>query len=124
MDGATSSAGDSEFTYEFVPGYRKNSKLLYVKEEKQLYYFNVKVKDSYSYTCYLKNCNRRVHIRDGKCFAVSKLHNHSNQAGLYTDLRALNEMKRMAGNIDNRLKVREIFDTVKARLVLFFISVS
>lgn len=122
MEGAASSVANFEFSYEFVPGFQHNSKLLYVKEEQQLYCYNSRKQICYKY--YLKNCNRRVYIRDGKCFAASELHNHSNQVGLYTDLRALNEMKRMAGNVDNHLKARVIFDIVKARLVLYCISIS
>lgn len=117
MDVTTSSAANCEFNYEFIRGFRPHSKLLYVKDEQQ-FYKRTKVRGGY-YECKLENCNRRVQIRDEKCFAVSGLHNHSTQAGLYTDLRALNEMKRMALNVNNRLNSREIFNTVKKRWVYF-----
>lgn len=115
MDGATPNAANCELSYEFIPGFRHNWKLLYVKDEQQFYKVNERTKSCDSYKCNLKDCNRRVQIRNEKCFATFGLHNHSTQEGLYTDLRALNEMKRMARSVDNRLKPKQIFDKVKKR---------
>ncbi|XP_055304295.1 uncharacterized protein LOC129569479 [Sitodiplosis mosellana] len=107
-----------EVTYEFMTGFNYNSNLLYVKEEQQFYRRNGVAKGTIClyYTCYVRGCHCKMHIRDGKCFvAGSRLHNHPNQAEMYVNLCALNEMKRIMRSVNNHLMPKQVFDSVMKR---------
>lgn len=105
-----------EVSYEFMTGKRYDSKILYVKEEQQLYVWCASSKSVAYYVCYESKCGNRVYFLDEKCFiAESKPHEHPNQAQMYFNLRALNEIKGILLNGSNRLKARQVFDDVMKR---------
>ena len=109
-----------EVTCEFMSGYRYNSKLAYVAEEKQLYYKQKAIIGGEIYTCYDSECRRKLHIRNGKCFLGGNgLHDHSNDEETYINLCALNEMKRILRSADNRLAPKKVFDLVMKEYVYF-----
>lgn len=104
---------NTEVSFEIVKGFRCTSNLLYVKEEKQFYIQNSYSPIGVGYSCYVKDCLRRVHIRGEKCFIGDDgTHDHLDKADMYVNLCALNEMKTTLLSTTNRSKPREVFNDV------------
>lgn len=105
-----------EVSYEIMPGFRYSSSLLFCPDEQQFYVRNTSSKVGTGYTCYVKECLCRMHVRDGKCYIGNTFsHDHSDQTEMYYNLSALNEMKRILRSIDNRRTPKEVFDDVMSR---------
>ena len=111
-------AANCEVNYEFVP-FRYPTNLLYVMEEQQ-FYKRIKREKPNVYTCYEDECHCKVYVRDGKCFvAETGSHNHSNQAQMYINLCAKNEMKKIIGSVNNHLKPKQVYKEVMKRYIFF-----
>lgn len=115
---------DTDYTiieHEIVPGYRKNSKLLYADE--QFYVFNTKCALGDSYVCVNHNCNARVYIVvSTQCIRLTgaSLHNHETKNEEFQKLKCLNEMKSRCGQLtyllsSQKVTVRDIFYEVLAQ---------
>lgn len=109
-------AGNSrEISFELMGGYRYNSILIFSKEENQFYCKNSTSKMGVGYTCYVPECQARVHLRDGKCFISNAVtHNHEDKKEMYTDLIVMNKCKRILRSVENRKDPKEVFDSVIA----------
>lgn len=116
-------------TFEYIQGFYKNPTLLYVKEEQQFYKgkpSNPSRTRPQPYLCYVDGCRCRVNIHDGKCFIAGRgSHNHENNAQMYINLKAFNEMRQKILNSSGRLKSKQVFTEVMKRyvfiiLLLFF----
>lgn len=87
----------SEFLeYQFVEGKRKNSKLLYLYSDKQLFAMKDKYLCKVNYQCMEKECNNRVSILpDGKCVRPKKyeVHNHGTVEKLFEKLNIMEKLK-------------------------------
>lgn len=122
-DGAdVDSLQGEEVVYEYMPGQRLNSKILWSATEQQFYRKNTITKGGYAaYKCYERECWARVLVDEttGKCVKSqnNSFHNHETKLALYNELKLKNEIKIqcLAGRAD--CNVREIFDKVVARYV-------
>lgn len=87
----------SNLEFEIISGKRINSKVLYVKEEKQCYIRKSESKGTIYYTCYKKSCKSRVILKNGQCSKVVNFtqHNHSDQHAFYEELKALSQVKKI-----------------------------
>lgn len=107
---------NTEVEYEIMSGFRYNSNLLFVKPEKQFYIKNTQSKIGIGYKCYVKNCFRRVYLRNEKCFiGDAALHDHGDKSEMYVNLIALNEMKTILRSVENRRNPRQVFDDVMTK---------
>lgn len=111
----------SEEDFEFVPGKRKTSKLLFLKKEKCLYLPTSKDKIGTRYRCYTTSCSARAVIRlDGSCEKAKRnfLHaQHKNHLDLKQRFVAENKIKKTCGNVEElcagssqNVSVKDIFD--------------
>lgn len=56
------------FDYEIISGKQKNSKLLYVTEQKQIHKKKCVYKKDVLYICYINNCGAKMKVKsDGLC---------------------------------------------------------
>lgn len=103
--------------YCFVTGHRKNSKLLYLKTEKYLFFKKDSYKNKINFQCYEKECHVRVSLLDNICIQpLNSLreHNHENHEKLYEMLKIKNCIKRKCGDVnemENSRNIRDIFNT-------------
>lgn len=103
-------------TYEIMPGYRYNSSVLFCPEEQQFYLRNSTSKIGIGYTCYVKECKCRMHVRDNICYVANTFsHDHGDKTEMYYNLCALNEMKRILRSVENRSSPKQVFDDVMTR---------
>lgn len=82
--------------FEIVNGQRRNSKLLYSIDEKQLYIKKSVIRGITYYTCYKKNCKSRVDVsRDGVLTKAANFieHNHLDEEKLFLELKAIKKIK-------------------------------
>lgn len=102
--------------YEIVPGYRKNSKLLLIKSEQQLYKYKYEKNNTKYYVCYNSTCPVNVAVdfnNPTMCRKTKKniQHNHSGQEELLIKLKLINTIKTSCENVSlKRSNVRDIFD--------------
>lgn len=91
--------------YEFVSGKKKNSRLLYECDEKQLFSINAKGKLGNIYRCYDRKCPARRTLCDNGVLIklhTAKPHNHAtNQEQIYKNLRALSSLKSKCSTIES-----------------------
>lgn len=121
---------DKEFVK--INGKRRNSELIYVFNQKQLYCKNKNYKNNINYKCYIKNCNARMIIELPGNFLVRgknfENHNHStNQEELFEELQLLNRIKNdcessanMLSDINAMSGVRKVFESCIVKLVFYF----
>lgn len=87
-----------ELEYEFLCGKKINSKLLYLKTEKQLFKLKSKNSEKCYYVCYFKPCNSRVELLLANSICVKpkkqKNHNHPTQEKKYEELKAIESIKK------------------------------
>lgn len=111
--------GNSEesLNYEFIPGKKVNSTLLYTVEEKQAYRLRSTYNDVQSYTCIISQCSVRVQIASGVCVKANKFveHTHGTQEKLYHENKLRSEIKKQCGTAsvllsDPNVSVRSVFD--------------
>lgn len=103
-------------SYEIMPGYRFNSKVLFCPDEQQFYLGNSASEYGLGYTCYVSDCKCRVHLRNNECYIGNAIaHNHEKKTGMYYNLLALNEIKRILRSQDNQLSPEEVFNDVIKR---------
>lgn len=111
-----------EIHYKFVPGKRKDSQVLFVLGENQMYHRNTQCKIGRAYVCCEKNCSARVYMYDSRCFKfMQSSHNHLQGEGdtddLCVRLAIIDEMKRQV--IEQKgLSVKEVYEYVMAGLVV------
>lgn len=77
--------------YCFLPGYRKDSQLLYTSDDGQFFTRSKTYKNKTVYVCYEKTCRSRVFwFHDGKCTRnnVWRAHNHGDKRQMFDDLNA------------------------------------
>lgn len=104
-------------TYQLIPGIRKNSKLLLIPNENQVYKYKYKSGFTTYYTCYQKTCrvNVAVDLEDlcRKTTAIN--HNHGSEEEFINRLKLINSNKDNCDTVSlKRNNVREIFnDTCK-----------
>lgn len=111
-----------EIDFDIIIGSRLNSKLIFSKEEKQLYRFNTMCGLGSAYKCRISACNARVYlINENTCIKLDtgETHSHGDQFISYRELQAFNEMKRRCVDLKyvlagNRITVREIFNAVSS----------
>lgn len=106
----------SKISYEFLPGYRFDSDILYCSEEEQFYCHYSTSKKSLTYTCRVDGCRCRVFIQNGECYIANEMaHHHEKKTGEYYNLCALNEVKRILHTVGNQLSPKQVFDDVILR---------
>lgn len=104
-----------EISFKLMGGYRYNSILIFSKEENQFYLKNSTSKMGVGYTCYVPECQARIHLRNGKFFIGNTVtHNHEDKKIMYTDLFVLNKCKRILRSVENRKDPKEVFDSLIA----------
>lgn len=108
-----------EITYEYMPGKRMNSKILWSINEQQFYCKNTITRDgAYAYKCYEKNCWARVFVDEtsGKCVKskTNSFHDHGTKTELYNELKLKNEIKIQCLAAAPDSSVKDIFDKVVA----------
>lgn len=82
--------------FEIITGYRKNSQLLYVLDQRMIYVKKSVYNSINKYECRVKTCKARVSVHpDGKCVLAKNYveHNHENEEEVYKELKALNSIK-------------------------------
>lgn len=113
----------------FVAGKRKNSCLLYLPEEKKLFYKTSSRRDNSEYYCYERilserdksngncklKCSARVSIKNGICMRNSTQHiSHDNHEKIFNDLIPANKIKTMCATLGaslptHKISTKEIF---------------
>ena len=86
------------YNYKIVAGFRKNSKLLLLTTQQQLFKIKSVLKNSSRYVCYLKDCSVSVSVSNtGVCTQLSLEHNHNHAAPekLIKELDLINNIKKM-----------------------------
>lgn len=102
--------------FKIVPGIRKNSKLLHIPSENQIYKYKYEKNLTKYYVCYVKNCPVNVAVdfnNEQFCRKTSniKAHNHHSQEDFIKKLKLINEIKSNCENVSlKRSNVREVFD--------------
>lgn len=104
-----------KYNYEFVSGFRKNSKLLLLTDEKQFFRQKHVYSESTRYGCYFQNCNVTVALKkDGVCeqLSLDYYHNHATPENLINKFKIINNVKKECSTkaAYKRKGVREIFD--------------
>lgn len=103
-------------SYEIVRSWKSTGNLLFCREEQQFYRRCHEYKKSQTYICREVGCKCRVHIRNDECLIGNGVaHNHDNKMGMYYDLSALNEIKRILDSKKNKLWPKQVFDDVVER---------
>lgn len=85
-----------KFNYEFVVGTKKNSKFLYLIDEKQLFRKNEVYKGTVTYKCIENTCKSRMCVKEnGDCVKPKKVqqHNHGSNEKKRQELQVLNDIK-------------------------------
>lgn len=86
-------------SFVMITGFQVNSKLIWVANEKKLYYKNAYTKefDAFGCTCYIKGCNARIYIKeDGSAFHTYDHHHnidHGFMYNIYKEMYCVNLMK-------------------------------
>ena len=97
-----------------MPGIRKNSKLLLIKTENQLYKTRSASANHVRYVCYIKECQVSVIIlkSNNECKKLNnKEHNHERQDEFIEKLELMNSIKTQCSNVSlKRNATIEIFD--------------
>lgn len=82
--------------FKFIPGFRKNSTIVWAHEKQYLYYFNSQsIKTGIkACTCYDANCNARLYILDeSTAYCSPTPHNHGTNYETYMQMYCYNSMK-------------------------------
>lgn len=103
------------FAYVFMAGLRKNSKLLFLTGEGQLFRKTNVYKDYTRYKCYFEACNVTVAVKnDGLCeqLSLESNHDHAPPVELVKKMQIMEKVKTECGKntLGKRKGVREIFD--------------
>lgn len=107
---------DQIYEYELIPGFRASSKLLYIKDEEQIFKYKYSRNNIKYYYCYEKNCsagvvvdlNNTIYCRKSGKFQT---HNHGPQGELFGKLEVINAIKCKVKKASiKRSSVRDIFD--------------
>lgn len=101
--------------YEFICGYRKNSQILLLTEERQIFKRKSVHKQHTRYVCYIDSCNVSVAVnKDGACEQLSLEfhHTHAPPEDIIKKFEMLRNVKSACGNVTaaKRKGVRDIFD--------------
>ncbi|XP_055921214.1 uncharacterized protein LOC129952582 isoform X1 [Eupeodes corollae] len=104
----------SNVRFEFTAGYRRNSVLIYLVDEKQLFTKKYSHNHMDRYTCYTKSCKASL-LFDTYLNKIVKLyhtfHLHPDQSDVYKKMKVLNEMKDYClTNDGSNLTTKQIFD--------------
>lgn len=117
---STDMENDSDvLDFEWTPGTRCGTKLVYTTTEKQLYQRKCKIINGYRYICRVSNCKASLYMLDDGILRRcenwrSERHIHSNQEIERNTLLFSDEMKQ---GMKNRLdtKPRQVYDELLAR---------
>lgn len=96
------SIGEIDFEYTLIPGLRKGSNLVWVPEEKCLYYKNAysKITSIESCKCYKPKCSARLYIRkNGTAYRHSSVQHSKGHGSMYKEfitMHCFNKMKKAA----------------------------
>lgn len=105
----------AEVQYEYVPGKRKNSLVLFVPSEKQVYHRNTESKIGRAYVCQDAKCSARVYMKDNRCYKLAENeHLHGEVGDLCMKTAIIDEMKRKTVECNN-MSVRDIYNDVMSR---------
>lgn len=108
-----------EVSFEFITGFRKTSQLLYIIQEKQIYFKKYTRKDVSRYSCYISTCKACV-LFDEKQNTVLRgneaLHPHGDQESTMKRMKFLKNIKEDCVNNTRRLSTRQLFE--KSRMEL------
>ncbi|XP_017475566.1 PREDICTED: uncharacterized protein LOC108365875 isoform X2 [Rhagoletis zephyria] len=117
------------FEFEYINGFRANSKLVYTKDEKQVYKKKYSYNKGTRYVCYNKNCCASVSIDQyERCKKLndSHSHNHPTQELLKDKMTISKNIKEACKNASSeRWSTRNIFEeecrkaNISAQLVQF-----
>lgn len=111
-------------TFEIIGGKRRNSKLLYIFSQEQLYIKKSESKGKKYYVCYVQDCKSRVILANDECVHSAGFadHNHGSQKELYEELKVLNGIKKecldsgnLLGGVNALSGIRESFETASKR---------
>lgn len=102
-------------TFLWIQGLRAKSKLMWVPDENNLYYANVRSREyeAMGYTCYVKNCTARIYLKvDGTAFKThSTTHsNHGSLYSVYKEMQCINRMKEKCKTASASVTIREIYN--------------
>lgn len=107
---------NSRISYKIMPGFYYNKNVIYCAGEEQFYRHYNKTKKSHTYICRVDGCKCRIYIQNAQCFVANDLsHNHEKKTGMYYNLCALNEIKRILHSVDNKLLPKQVYDDVIQR---------
>lgn len=109
---------ESQVHFEFIPGFRKGSRIVWAFEEQHLYYVNSFSKKTKltACTCYETNCTARIFIREDGTAHKEKTHEHRNSHGthyeIYKHMYCFNKMKDKAASAPASIQPYEIYKEV------------
>lgn len=100
--------------FKFTPGERRDSLLLWVPSENQIYKKNTKSKIGTSYLCYENDCSVRVYFNNNECFKLNSQdenHNHGSNENLILRFVVLNEIKENI-KVSKDAQLRDVYTKV------------
>lgn len=92
--------------FEIISGFRKNSKLLYLVDQKMIFVKKSVYNNVGKYVCRQSECKARITVdAEGKCELAKHYveHNHDNEEEVYKELKAINEIKSDCQDIAGKL---------------------
>ncbi|XP_067641239.1 uncharacterized protein [Eurosta solidaginis] len=103
------------FEFEYINGFRSSSKLVYTKEEKQIYRQHNKYNKGTRYVCYSKNCGMSVFIdKYERCRKLNDVHahNHPTQQELKDKMLISHKIKNACKNavLKEGCTARDVFE--------------
>lgn len=103
----------SEHSYEIIIGNRQNSLMLYIIEEKQIFFYNTKIKWGWSFKCRHPNCSALLILCQNRKYIRLKTHNHEQKyEDEYNRLKVVNKMKKFVAETAVLNENKKIRDTV------------
>lgn len=102
-----------EFT--LIPGFRKNSKIIWTHDQQFLYYFNSQSEKTgiKACTCYDENCNARLYIMDeSTAFSNLTPHNHGSHYEVYIHMYCYNLLKQKTLSAPASVSNKDIYNEV------------
>lgn len=108
---------DFEIQYEYIPGFRKGSQVVWAFEEKKLYYVNSYSKKTKLTACtfYENQCTARIFIREnGTAFkqTTHKHKRHDSHYEIFKHMYCFNKMKDRAASAPASTQPYEIYKEV------------
>lgn len=108
--------------FQRIPGFRKNSTIVWAHEQQFLYYINAHSDKTgiTACTCYDENCRARLYIKDNStAYCNSVPHEHESHYQIYMHMYCYNLLKQKVFSAPASVSNKELYNEVIKEYVLF-----